>query len=155
MNKHSPSPWIIQPAEYSQPWRVIFAPNAGKEQRGIIHVTPSVCGNYDDPRQVGVIRGEHNDTPMEVTEANAYLIAAAPDLLEAAEGLLAICLSGTDYRMAAIAMNASSERMINEIIPKSDLMDARINALRKAVYKAWGRESTHPQADIGGQSSEL
>ena len=79
MNKHTPGPWFV---DHKSPFLV----RAGDDIDGrhIAHIGPA---NYT-PR-------------FDVDEPNAKLIAAAPDLLEALEGLLA----SVDHGLYGIAIS--------------------------------------------------
>ena len=72
MSKHSPGPWAIEYDEVDEDWRIVSEPRNG-------YVT--VISYYEH---------DEDDTPenlatVEEVKANASLIAAAPELLEALE----------------------------------------------------------------------
>ena len=76
MSKHTPAPWVARMVD-SQEWH-IDAPN-GDPTVGHIKWTGLAVYGCDDYRQAG----------SEVSEANARLIASAPELLEAAQQVVA------------------------------------------------------------------
>jgi hypothetical protein len=81
--KHTPGPWCIDPHQSpEQPLTVFDGPNCGT-------LIAIVSGDPDEPEN----------------EANAKLIAAAPDLLAALERIAAIKVTGYDgdYGIQAIA----------------------------------------------------
>jgi hypothetical protein len=72
MSKHSPGPWAIEYDEVDEDWRIVSEPRNG-------YVAAISYYEHDE-----------DDTPedlatVEEVKANASLIAAAPDLLEALE----------------------------------------------------------------------
>ncbi len=67
MSKHTPGPW--KPTYESDPYRLV---------------------DHTDGREIAAVSGVDNEN----RDANARLIAAAPDLLEALKGLLPMWESG-------------------------------------------------------------
>lgn len=78
MEQHTPGPWAIKPMIDEDQVGIFSGPGASRGDWG---------GGYagGSPRYVAV--ADKRDTPAE-TLANARLIAAAPELLEALEALL-------------------------------------------------------------------
>ena len=76
MSKHTPGPWTVQ--RDFRGYGTFQIVEAGERERSLL-----MCGDA-----AGVPRGE--------MQANARLIAAAPDLLESAESIL-LMLDGTDH----------------------------------------------------------
>ena len=87
MNDHTPGPWTaVKPDRNSSAWRVTLSP---KDARG------DICN---------VLHGLASSHPAD-TSANARLIAAAPDLLEALRGVLRVADRATvefDFARSAI-----------------------------------------------------
>lgn len=79
MNKHTPGPWIAD--EAGRVGFTVFSPEAGY-----------IIGCHDDEGRYGAID----------SEANARLIAAAPDLLDALQSLLKGIFDGPDEAHAAM-----------------------------------------------------
>jgi hypothetical protein len=78
--KHTPGPWFIHPSN-SEEWSChILSPNAPKWP-------------YDTIASIREMYGENCTTPG-AHSANARLIAAAPDLLEALQRIMPLALSG-------------------------------------------------------------
>ena len=75
--KHTPGPWVVRDADTMCP--VIDSPNVGK---GYWASLATATQRDPHPREGGGIS-------METARANARLIAAAPELLEALEELIA------------------------------------------------------------------
>lgn len=73
MNKHTPGPWIAR-QEYSNRWR-IEVPRDGYVPRSVALVSTTILEMGGSDKNTG---------------ANAHLIAAAPELLAALEGLLSL-----------------------------------------------------------------
>ncbi len=108
MSKHTPKPWISAPTGdimkgYSQPFGV------GNPYKGTL-----VCGCFGD-----ISGGE------EVSRANARLIAAAPDLLEALRNLVKC---HDDW-------NADVQKIIGRLVNWSP---AYLDDARSAIAKAEG-----------------
>ena len=76
MSKHTPGPWSIFTDEKHKH-------NAGIEADGF----SIICIGYPDETLAMDVSGVHGRTEEE-TQANARLIAAAPDLLEALEAIM-------------------------------------------------------------------
>jgi len=85
---HTKGPWVVGPVDDT------VVTHMGKD--GIRYEVAAVDGDYNDP-----------DT-WPIMEANARLIAAAPDLLEALQNLLAVHQGegGTKYHAIDIARAA-------------------------------------------------
>jgi hypothetical protein len=101
--KHTPGPWeigSINKKDKNLYWSAVF--------------TPKNTGKFHTPRA-----GEALGVDREECEANAHLIAAAPDLLEA----LRLLLEASD------GLNGESE-----------WLDERLNAARAAIAKAEGAQ---------------
>lgn len=87
-SKHTPGPWIMDTGDDGA---VVYDPNAGT----IANIPPD----------------------LRAWEANARLMAAAPDLLEALEGLINICThpkaTKADIRMIALEARAAIAKATN------------------------------------------
>ncbi len=94
--KHTPGPWIIHPMKSSRtgldagsgfdyPWHIVPASHAGR------YIGGSIDKEYDRVTYAKEICTfmDFNRFEREEVQANARLIAAAPAMLEALEGLLA------------------------------------------------------------------
>lgn len=104
MSKHTPGPWIIWP-----------------DMNGRLQVGSST--NYSV--------AEMWRTPLEGQEANAHLIAAAPELLEAATKALGA--------LNALHIQCDVECVVE---PEGEIyLHPVINALRQVVAKATGEQS--------------
>jgi hypothetical protein len=89
--KGTPGPWFAVRRTFY---------NAQTGERGVsCHIATGANGPRDDGTPVPTHSG-HNMVPVEVAEANARLMAAAPDLLAAAEAVLA----GLNARLDAASM---------------------------------------------------
>lgn len=98
MSKHTPAPWVARIDEIGVD---VFQSKSGF---GITQI-----GNYDELRKANY--------PIEIAEANAKLIAAAPELLEAlrsARALLSVQGITEESRIGGIQM-----KDINEAIKKA------------------------------------
>jgi hypothetical protein len=95
-SKHTPGPWRISLVDET------LIQGGGRD-------VAMACGDYD--------------TDFERMEANARLIAAAPDLLAA--------LIGLQYILASAESNASGN-------PNHDHVQQRVGAVRAAIAKARG-----------------
>ena len=106
--KHTPGPWAVFPDSVSEAPEdhvaVVIWPNRGSDE-------DAVCEVY------GELTGPDYERPLAEQMANARLIAAAPDLLEAA-------------RQAFHLMNTSGQP---EERPVSDVMAALAAAICKAT----------------------
>lgn len=92
MSKHTPGPWIVEPVPYDSSRFYIRGSNTkgqilGFGKGAVAHIPQSTVN------------------PM---EANANLIAAAPDLLAALEGLMSCYIDLLDEDQVAAAQNAKS-----------------------------------------------
>ncbi len=123
--KHTPGPWIAaqsDPAEGCDVWWITACPAANQEKE-----IATVPGGY----------------PHERHEANASLIAAAPELLEALRELL------TDMVIAQGNMRKAAKRD-----PAwegcAEIIQPRVDAARAAIAKAEGKLCgiTSKNADI-------
>lgn len=85
MQKHTPGPWIVNEADNGGEVANIFSDNPE-------HDGAYVCAVWSDESATGN-DGADEETPQYVTDAeanaNAALIAAAPDMLEALRDMLA------------------------------------------------------------------
>lgn len=77
----TPGPWQVEPLQWDHGASIAIVAN------GQIICTIAPRNEEDEPNMHTAIRGPHD-------EANAALIAAAPDLLEAAEKVIASWESG-------------------------------------------------------------
>lgn len=84
--KHTPGPWNVRDDGMSYACPIIDAPSVGK---GYFASIATATQRDPHPQHGGWIS-------MATAEANACLIAAAPDLLEALEGLKTILLEWHD-----------------------------------------------------------
>lgn len=82
MNKHAPGPWSL--GEPEGVGTGLFVPVHSPEHGELATVV--WCMEDDN----------FDDAPSPICQANAYLIAAAPDLLEALQGVLAVADRKTD-----------------------------------------------------------
>lgn len=90
--KHTPGPWILHPTAHHPAVRSIGTPDTG-------------------PRRICTV-GTMNGNPVD--KANARLIAAAPELLEAAIELKDVC-----NRPSAARTRAEAWRKLDKAIAKS------------------------------------
>lgn len=110
MSKHTPGPWKLQN-------ETIYA----LDENGVVN-------RFSVSVQEGYVRSSRNymhnvRTPKAELQANARLIAAAPDMLKALVGLSGI--------LATAESNASGN-------PEWEYVSARINAARAAIAAATG-----------------
>lgn len=84
MSKHTPGPWGAE--RYQGEINIVSCNKRDAEEKdlGIVYVLARGIG--------GMIHGENFDDRSEV-EANALLIAAAPELLEALQAMVDVCES--------------------------------------------------------------
>jgi len=106
MNKHTPGPWIVNEADNGGEVANIFSDNPE-------HDGAYVCAVWSDESATGN-DGADEETPQYVTDAeanaNAALIAAAPDMYEALEAVRAIIPqhnAGTPWARAADKIHAA------------------------------------------------
>ncbi len=94
MSKHTPGPWSYRKVPRKQEWEIDTkrCPNLGHES----WTGMSVVFGCDDYPKMGKIAGE----------ANARLIAAAPDLLDVAEMVLALATIDTPVELIKAATAA-------------------------------------------------
>lgn len=98
-NKHTPGPWIVE--QYQGETNVIS--NCDRDRKdadvGVVFVLAGRIG--------GKIHGENFDDLSEI-QANAHLIAAAPDLLEALEAVIKVADRNTAVFNRAKAATAKA-----------------------------------------------
>ena len=78
--KHTPGPWVVGASDFLDQWVCIDAPSGDPDL------------DYESWEGVAMAYGceESPSEGLEKAKANARLIAAAPELLEALEGLLVV-----------------------------------------------------------------
>lgn len=104
------------------PWEVVGSPLSGF----------SIYGGPDDSPVVWEMGGIDN-------EANAHLIAAAPDLLEALGEVLSTGLNGgNNYRLAMMA--ASRNVLSDETLERAEASERAVTKAYAAINKALGKE---------------
>jgi hypothetical protein len=108
MSKHTPGPWFIEPDGH----HLLIFGGAYRDEDGVTVQT-----------KVGRVEG--NATSGPVIEANARLMAAAPELLAACKDLLP---------HARRAINALNEQMIGSLYPAVNL--ALLDRAEKAIARA-------------------
>ena len=114
MNKHTPGPWAI---DQHQKGCFYIVAEQGKKWNN-----PEICDLYTDVTPEDSVTIGPWLEPKENAEANANLIAAAPELLEALERLLIVC--ETPYPGCILS---SREAML----------------ARQAIAKAKGQQQCH------------
>lgn len=97
MNQHTPGPWHVTPTP-ARPYRPMYFLTVAGESRFSVDGQPGEAAIAD----------LHSFLPNQPeVEANARLIAAAPDLLNIARTIVAICESG-DTNLAHLACDENS-----------------------------------------------
>lgn len=98
--KHTPGPWWFREYAMSAEDRAFLKERTGKEAMRMLTNAGGVVIMSGDPEgdcervcevdiQTRHKRGKGSETPCPVRDANAHLIAAAPDMLAALKGLVA------------------------------------------------------------------
>lgn len=118
-SKHTPGPWYVHDS-VSNHYRT-------KEQVGTYDIRTAPLGCHDNGIWIGDVKPYGGDgfTNKETAKANAYLIAAAPDLLEALQ--LALPYIEGAYECA---------------FPDSDHNENVLTQAREAIAKATGQPIT-------------
>ena len=109
MNKHTPGPWKVE--QYQGNCFYVVA------ERGKKWDNPEICDLYTDVTPEDSVTLGPWLEPKDNAEANAHLIAAAPDLLEALIGMI------------EVFGNAEHVLTLNEVI-----------AAKQAIVKAKGQQ---------------
>ena len=112
MSKHTPGPWHLKLGQYGAPHEIAWEP--GKSYGQIAKVMTRSFAELPEAKSEAEI------------EANARLIAAAPDLLEAAERFIAsIDSHPQDYELdtkahgLAVCLNTRSGELLREAVAKA------------------------------------
>lgn len=87
--KHTPGPWAYRPQKYDD-WGYVRGPEQGDGFQ------PFICQAKDMRAMDDDVLNEHRRNGTDPWEANARLIAAAPDLLEALEEIRDLLWSRPD-----------------------------------------------------------
>lgn len=117
MSAHTPGPWevVVEARPHSEP--IYYVTAADPE------ASPG-AGYLEVPFHVGLAGGNSRTRASGRDEANARLIAAAPDLLAVVQD----CLESEERR----------RRDLRDGSPASSYSDARLTRLRAAIAKARG-----------------
>lgn len=80
MGKHTPGPWVVAVSDFLDQWVCIYAPSGDPDL------------DYKSWEGIAMAYGcgDSLGKGLEKAKANATLIASAPDLLEALEGLVRV-----------------------------------------------------------------
>lgn len=132
--KHTTGPWKVEKELTAKSWQWLIAMDAGERGRGIgiAETLPTIGGGAE--------------------LANAVLIAAAPELLEACKNLLTLTqiLANDEYDdEALVEFEVFSE--ITKSTRRLALSDELAKA-RAAIAKATGAESSAAQPVEGGEA---
>lgn len=118
--KHTPGPWVVRTAGHGAAGGVVVDE---------LWVGKPAGDTADDIAIASDIRNPYADQLDHVAEANAALIAAAPDLLEACKRL----------EMACMRLGIHFSRGTHEGKHTDEALEA-INQARAAIAKAEGRQ---------------
>ena len=128
------------------PWELLGAMNNVYSERGIKNASGMTA--YENDRwhiaQIGTVTrcketAQFEEIPEKELMANARLIAAAPELLEALEALevLTSCaLSGDESRLLIVGLGGS--KVEDKLFTRCDDITAAFEAARAAIAKAKG-----------------
>jgi hypothetical protein len=122
--KHTPGPWHSQECYIPTPTDLGYE-NGDRYMMALVY-----SGDDDDERGImeGSVICRMSDMPGEEQNANAHLIAAAPDLLEAA-----------DYLIHSIGKSGWVDA--SPLVAERRARVGEVNALRAAIARAKGKGS--------------
>ena len=127
MAKHTPGPW-----KFDESWGAVMSEG---DSSHLVTPPPNKAGRLICPMWTGCNLAEMSDEERETDHANARLIAAAPELLEA---LRMMAEGYAQYIEYAESMCAIGRGMSHPVVGNGVTHDAALRLARAAIAKAEG-----------------
>lgn len=130
--QHTPAPWSYRPMEHDD-WGIVRAPNEQGQFAGGI-----ICQALDPDARDELTLARHREAGTDPWEANARLIAAAPELLEALTGALPALEAAAEELEAEWGKNGGDDYSGGrvQLCRDVDAALAALGAARVAIAKA-------------------